>query len=105
MPETQQKREDILASSIQTRSKAHDLIKRMLASLGDPYTRFLSPAEVIKKSFECIFLVLVSRFERFLCSGMCFISLLRDLSVSYHMAYVTVESSPRWQGTTCLVLG
>ncbi|XP_031284463.1 carboxyl-terminal-processing peptidase 1, chloroplastic isoform X2 [Pistacia vera] len=44
----QQKREDILASSIQTRSKAHGMIKRMLASLGDPYTRFLSPAEFSK---------------------------------------------------------
>ncbi|PPS00560.1 hypothetical protein GOBAR_AA20119 [Gossypium barbadense] len=41
----QQKKEDILGTSIQTRSKAHELIKRMLASLGDPYTRFLSPAE------------------------------------------------------------
>ncbi|XP_012091902.1 carboxyl-terminal-processing peptidase 1, chloroplastic isoform X3 [Jatropha curcas] len=41
----QQKREDILSTSIQSRSKAHDIIKRMLASLGDPYTRFLSPAE------------------------------------------------------------
>ncbi|XP_058199141.1 carboxyl-terminal-processing peptidase 1, chloroplastic isoform X5 [Rhododendron vialii] len=39
------KKEDILATSIQTRSKAHDMIRRMLASLGDPYTRFLSPAE------------------------------------------------------------
>ncbi|XWS19790.1 hypothetical protein CRYUN_Cryun31cG0046600 [Craigia yunnanensis] len=44
----QQKREDILGTSIQTRSKAHELIKRMLASLGDPYTRFLSPAEFSK---------------------------------------------------------
>lgn len=44
---SQQKKEDILGTSIQTRSKAHELIKRMLASLGDPYTRFLSPAEVI----------------------------------------------------------
>ncbi|XP_065877873.1 carboxyl-terminal-processing peptidase 1, chloroplastic isoform X2 [Euphorbia lathyris] len=41
----QQKREDILSTSIQSRSKAHDMIKRMLASLGDPYTRFLSPPE------------------------------------------------------------
>lgn len=46
----QQKREDILSSSIQTRSKAHDIIRRMLASLGDPYTRFLSPSEVIALS-------------------------------------------------------
>lgn len=43
----QRKREDILSSSIQTRSKAHGIIKRMLASLGDPYTRFLSPAEFL----------------------------------------------------------
>ncbi|KAL5839174.1 hypothetical protein ACOSQ3_011876 [Xanthoceras sorbifolium] len=42
------KREDILSTSIQTRSKAHDMIRRMLASLGDPYTRFLSPAEFSK---------------------------------------------------------
>lgn len=42
----QQKRNDILNTSIQTRSKAHNIIRRMLASLGDPYTRFLSPAEV-----------------------------------------------------------
>ncbi|KAF7803207.1 carboxyl-terminal-processing peptidase 1, chloroplastic [Senna tora] len=44
----QQKREDILSNSIQTRSKAHQIIKRMLASLGDPYTRFLSPEEFSK---------------------------------------------------------
>ncbi|THF97022.1 hypothetical protein TEA_001702 [Camellia sinensis var. sinensis] len=42
------KKEDILATSIQTRSKAHDIIRRMLASLGDPYTRFLSPSEFSK---------------------------------------------------------
>lgn len=42
----QQKKGDILGTSIQTRSKAHDIIRRMLASLGDPYTRFLSPDEV-----------------------------------------------------------
>lgn len=39
------KKDDILGTSIQTRSKAHDIIRRMLASLGDPYTRFLTPAE------------------------------------------------------------
>ncbi|KAK8646096.1 hypothetical protein V6N13_119895 [Hibiscus sabdariffa] len=44
----EQKKEDISGTSIQTRSKAHELIKRMLASLGDPYTRFLSPAEFSK---------------------------------------------------------
>ncbi|XP_028764726.1 carboxyl-terminal-processing peptidase 1, chloroplastic isoform X2 [Neltuma alba] len=44
----QQKRGDILINSIQTRSKAHQIIKRMLASLGDPYTRFLSPEEFSK---------------------------------------------------------
>lgn len=43
----QKKKEDILNTSIPTRSKAHDIIRRMLASLGDPYTRFLSPEEVI----------------------------------------------------------
>nr|XP_048331691.1 carboxyl-terminal-processing peptidase 1, chloroplastic isoform X2 [Ziziphus jujuba var. spinosa] len=41
----QRRRGDIRSSSIQTRSKAHDVIKRMLGSLGDPYTRFLSPEE------------------------------------------------------------
>ncbi|TKY60109.1 Carboxyl-terminal-processing peptidase 1 [Spatholobus suberectus] len=44
----QLKREAILSNSIQTRSKAHQIIKRMLASLGDPYTRFLSPDEFSK---------------------------------------------------------
>ncbi|KAJ4976439.1 hypothetical protein NE237_001545 [Protea cynaroides] len=43
-----QKREDLINGSIQTRSKAHDIIRRMLASLGDPYTRFLSPSEFSK---------------------------------------------------------
>ncbi|XAR66664.1 C-terminal processing peptidase [Bertholletia excelsa] len=48
-PDTwRQKKEDILATSIQTRSKAHDIIRRMLASLGDPYTRFISPSEFSK---------------------------------------------------------
>ncbi|BAT73553.1 Carboxyl-terminal-processing peptidase [Vigna angularis] len=44
----QLKREAILSNSIQTRSKAHQIIKRMLSSLGDPYTRFLSPDEFSK---------------------------------------------------------
>ncbi|KAJ8549379.1 hypothetical protein K7X08_033086 [Anisodus acutangulus] len=43
-----QKKDDILSSSIQPRSKAHDIMKRMLASLGDPYTRFLSPEQFSK---------------------------------------------------------
>ncbi|KAK6917232.1 Tail specific protease, partial [Dillenia turbinata] len=48
-PETWlQKREDILSTSIQSRSKAHSIIERMLSSLGDPYTRFLTPAELSK---------------------------------------------------------
>lgn len=42
------KKEDILSSSIRTRSKAHNIVQRMLASLGDPYTRFLSPEEFSK---------------------------------------------------------
>ncbi|CAL1400705.1 unnamed protein product [Linum trigynum] len=41
----QHKKEDIFSSSIQSRSRAHEIIRRMLASLGDPYTRFLTPAE------------------------------------------------------------
>ncbi|KAJ3670786.1 hypothetical protein LUZ60_008212 [Juncus effusus] len=43
-----QKKEDIQQSRVQTRSRAHDMIRKMLASLGDPYTRFLSPAEFAK---------------------------------------------------------
>ncbi|OWM73040.1 hypothetical protein CDL15_Pgr001154 [Punica granatum] len=43
-----QKKEDIMGTNIQTRSKAHEIIRRMLASLGDPYTRFLSPDEFSK---------------------------------------------------------
>ena len=35
-----------MSTSILTRAKAHDIIRRMLASLGDPYTRFLEPEEV-----------------------------------------------------------
>ncbi|CAN4082100.1 unnamed protein product [Withania somnifera] len=42
------KKNDILSSSIQTRSKAHDIIKHMLASLVDPYTRFLPPEQFSK---------------------------------------------------------
>ncbi|CAJ1938412.1 unnamed protein product [Sphenostylis stenocarpa] len=48
----QLKREAVLSNSIQTRSKAHQIIKRMLSSLGDPYTRFLSPDELKFNSFE-----------------------------------------------------
>ncbi|XP_078167984.1 peptidase S41 family protein isoform X1 [Carex rostrata] len=43
-----QKKEDIRQSRIQTRSRAHDIIRKMLASIGDPYTRFLSPDEFAK---------------------------------------------------------
>ncbi|XP_042008497.1 carboxyl-terminal-processing peptidase 1, chloroplastic-like isoform X2 [Salvia splendens] len=42
------KEEDVLGSSIQSRSRAHDIIRRMLASLGDPYTRFLPPTDFAK---------------------------------------------------------
>jgi len=42
----QKQKDDILASPIKSRSKAHEVIKNMLASLGDQYTRFLSPDEV-----------------------------------------------------------
>ncbi|KAH6773566.1 Peptidase S41 family protein [Perilla frutescens var. frutescens] len=42
------KKEDVLGALIQSRSKAHEIIRRMLASLGDPYTRFLSPADFAK---------------------------------------------------------
>ncbi|CDP17322.1 unnamed protein product [Coffea canephora] len=48
-PETWlQKKFDVLGMSYQTRSKAHAVIRRMLASLGDPYTRFLTPEEFSK---------------------------------------------------------
>lgn len=50
----QRKKEDILSTSIPTRSKAHELIRRMLAGLGDPYTRFLSPDEVISSLFALV---------------------------------------------------
>ncbi|PIA41447.1 hypothetical protein AQUCO_02200099v1, partial [Aquilegia coerulea] len=42
------KKDDLISSSIPTRSKAHEIIRRMLASLGDPYTRFLPPSEFSK---------------------------------------------------------
>ncbi|XP_023640060.1 carboxyl-terminal-processing peptidase 1, chloroplastic isoform X2 [Capsella rubella] len=48
-PEAWQK-DDILASPIKSRSKAHEVIKKMLASLGDQYTRFLSPDEFSRMS-------------------------------------------------------
>ncbi|GKB08207.1 carboxyl-terminal-processing peptidase 1, chloroplastic [Tanacetum coccineum] len=44
------KKDDIMSRSLPTRSKAHDVIRRMLSSLGDPYTRFLSPEEFSKMS-------------------------------------------------------
>ncbi|KAH7651133.1 C-terminal processing peptidase protein [Dioscorea alata] len=43
-----EKKKDILQGNIQKRSRAHDIIKKMLASLGDPYTRFLDPSEFSK---------------------------------------------------------
>ncbi|XP_019097267.1 PREDICTED: carboxyl-terminal-processing peptidase 1, chloroplastic-like isoform X2 [Camelina sativa] len=48
-PEAWQK-DVILASPIKSRSKAHEVIKKMLASLGDQYTRFLSPDEFSRMS-------------------------------------------------------
>ncbi|KAF0902952.1 hypothetical protein E2562_022595 [Oryza meyeriana var. granulata] len=44
------KKQYILQSSIRSRSRAHDIIRKMLANLGDPYTRFLSPSEFSKMS-------------------------------------------------------
>ncbi|GKU92487.1 hypothetical protein SLEP1_g6204 [Rubroshorea leprosula] len=44
----QQKMEYISGTSIQTRNKAHHIITKMLASLGDRYTRFISPADFSK---------------------------------------------------------
>ncbi|KAH0464149.1 hypothetical protein IEQ34_006935 [Dendrobium chrysotoxum] len=43
-----QEKEYIFQNNIQTRTRAHNVIQKMLASLGDPYTRFLSPAEFSK---------------------------------------------------------
>ncbi|KZV51062.1 carboxyl-terminal-processing peptidase 1, chloroplastic [Dorcoceras hygrometricum] len=37
-----EKKKDISGTSIQTKSRAHEIIRRMLASLGDRYTLFLS---------------------------------------------------------------
>ncbi|CAM8890766.1 unnamed protein product [Rhodiola kirilowii] len=45
-----EKKENILGTEIRTRSKAHDVILKMLASLGDPYTRFLTPEEFSRMS-------------------------------------------------------
>ncbi|CAH9121930.1 unnamed protein product [Cuscuta epithymum] len=42
------KKEDITSTPIQSRARAHDIIRRMLTSLDDPYTHFLSPAEFSK---------------------------------------------------------
>ncbi|KAK8933799.1 hypothetical protein KSP39_PZI015522 [Platanthera zijinensis] len=43
-----QEKKYIFQNNMQTRSRAHNVIRKMLASLGDPYTRFLSPAEFSK---------------------------------------------------------
>ncbi|CAL4955288.1 unnamed protein product [Urochloa decumbens] len=45
-----QRKQDILQGTIKSRARAHDIIQKMLASLGDPYTRFLSPSEFSKMS-------------------------------------------------------
>ncbi|KAL6845372.1 hypothetical protein ACP4OV_024867 [Aristida adscensionis] len=45
-----QRKQDVLQGTIKSRSRAHDIIRKMLASLGDPYTRFLSPSEFSKMS-------------------------------------------------------
>ncbi|BAF05703.2 hypothetical protein OsI_03161 [Oryza sativa Indica Group] len=44
------KKQDIVQTSIRSRSRAHDIIQKMLANLGDPYTRFLTPSEFSKMS-------------------------------------------------------
>nr|CAB3473805.1 unnamed protein product [Digitaria exilis] len=46
----QQRKQDVLQGTIKSRARAHDIIQKMLASLGDPYTRFLSPSEFSKMS-------------------------------------------------------
>ncbi|KAJ1284654.1 hypothetical protein BS78_03G221800 [Paspalum vaginatum] len=45
-----QRKQDILQGTIKSRARAHDIIRKMLASLGDPYTRFLTPSEFSKMS-------------------------------------------------------
>eukprot|EP00252_Welwitschia_mirabilis_P021782 TRINITY_DN5691_c0_g1_i2.p1 TRINITY_DN5691_c0_g1~~TRINITY_DN5691_c0_g1_i2.p1 ORF type:complete len:418 (+),score=63.65 TRINITY_DN5691_c0_g1_i2:162-1415(+) len=45
-----QMKEEVLSKPILTRSKAHELIQRMLNTLDDPYTRFLTPTEFKKMS-------------------------------------------------------
>ncbi|KAF8695932.1 hypothetical protein HU200_036808 [Digitaria exilis] len=45
-----QRKQDVLQGTIKSRARAHDIIQKMLASLGDPYTRFLSPSEFSKMS-------------------------------------------------------
>jgi len=40
-----QMKNDILSGRVQSRSKAHTVIQRMLSKLHDPYTRFLSSSE------------------------------------------------------------
>ncbi|KAL5655962.1 hypothetical protein ACJX0J_035281, partial [Zea mays] len=45
-----QRKQDVLQGTIKSRARAHDIIRKMLASLGDPYTRFLSPSEFSKMS-------------------------------------------------------
>ncbi|KAH9314752.1 hypothetical protein KI387_023379, partial [Taxus chinensis] len=42
------KKEEALRRPIQTRSAAHDIIRRMLVTLDDPYTHFLAPSEFTK---------------------------------------------------------
>ncbi|XP_057821751.2 carboxyl-terminal-processing peptidase 1, chloroplastic isoform X2 [Cryptomeria japonica] len=41
-------KEEVFRRPIQTRSAAHDSIRRMLATLDDPYTHFLTPEEFTK---------------------------------------------------------
>lgn len=52
----QKQKEMLLASPIKSRSKAHEVIKKMLGSLGDQYTRFLSPEEVLVLHIHCLVL-------------------------------------------------
>lgn len=50
----QKQKEVLLASPIKSRSMAHEVIKKMLGSLGDQYTRFLSPEEVFILHTQCL---------------------------------------------------
>ena len=83
-----EKKKEILQWNIQKRSRAHDIIKKMLASLGDPYTRFLAPSEVIGLS---LFSLQLGCFKMFLWTKLKFIFILSAcLSFEYYNSFLEV---------------